>query len=94
MARPVASLILAAIGCLCLVGAAPAQTPSSQPSASGVANQFQSGANHIGTGFVQVGQGIRHGAILTWDALVDGASATRNHFNNTNGADQPVHQSQ
>jgi hypothetical protein len=93
MERPLAFLMLAIVGSLYLTGAASAQTSSNQPNASGVANQFESGANHIGIGFVQVGQGIKHGAILTWDAIVDGVSTTATHFNGTNEANQPAHQS-
>ena len=68
-----------------------AQTPPYQPSPSDVSNQFKSGANHLGNGFSQVGQGIKQGAILTWDSIVDGVSTTKSHLegNSDTTAPQP-----
>jgi len=94
MKRAWGVIILAAAANLYLTGAAPAQTSPSQPNASGVSNQFQSGAKNVGSGFAQVGQGIKQGAILTWHAIVDGVTTTASHFNGTSGSAEQKHQSQ
>jgi hypothetical protein len=57
-----------------LPGAAPALAQSA-PSPAAVGEQFNSGANSVGRGAVQIGQGIKNGAIMTWQALSDGANA-------------------
>jgi hypothetical protein len=88
------TFMLAAVASLVLTGGALAQTSSEQPNANGVANQFQSGANHVGSGFVQLGEGIKQGAILTWHAIVDGVSTTASHFNGNDKTAQPTSQSQ
>lgn len=94
MERPVGVFTLAVVANLYLPAAASAQTSPNQPDATGVSNQFQSGANRVGSGFAQVGEGIKQGAILTWDAIVDGVSTTAAHFNGTNGTTQSTHQFQ
>ncbi|MHB1304509.1 MAG: hypothetical protein ACYCZB_13690 [Acidiphilium sp.] len=80
MQRPAGILFVAVVGGLCLAGPAAAQTSSNRPTSSGVAQQFKSGANHVGTGAVQIGEGIKQGAIVTWEAIRDGASAAATRF--------------
>lgn len=94
MQHPVRFLILVAAANLGLTGAALAQSPDHQPSASSVADQFQSGANHLGSGFGQVGEGIKQGAILTWNAIVDGVTTTASHFSGSNPPPKPAQGSQ
>jgi len=78
-------LFLSAIVGLPLSVSALAQTSSQQPNPGGVSQQFNSGANHIGRGAAEIGEGIKQGAILTWQALRDGANAIANRFSG-NGA--------
>jgi hypothetical protein len=94
MRRPKGVVILAIAANFCLTGVALAQTSPDQPNANGVSNQFQSGARNVGSGFAQVGQGIKQGAILTWHAIVDGVTTTASHFNGTNGPAGQNHPSQ
>jgi hypothetical protein len=66
---------------------APAQSPQSQPSGQpspgGVSEQFNSGANRVGHGAAEIGQGIKQGAIMVWQSLRDGANAVAARFNGT-----------
>ena len=74
------ALLVVAIASL-LVAPARAQTPSNQPTSSGVAQQFKSGADRVGEGAAQIGEGIKEGAIVTWEAIKAGAVAVAAKFN-------------
>lgn len=70
------------LAALTLPVAAPALAQSSySPSSGEVSNQFSSGANRVGQGATQIGEGIKNGAIMTWDAMKNGAHAFANSFN-------------
>lgn len=72
-----------AVASLLVAGSGPsiAQTSSNQPNSSGIAQQFQSGADRVGQGAAQIGEGIKQGAIMTWEAIKAGATAAANKFN-------------
>ncbi len=78
--RPLGVLFAAAVVNLYLAEPALAQTESNQPTSGNVAQDFKTGANHVGNGAVQIGQGIKQGAILTWEAIKDGATTTASKF--------------
>lgn len=80
MERPVGVLFAAVALSICLAGPAPAQTSSNQPTSNGVAQQFKSGADRVGHGAVQIGEGIKQGAIMTWQAIRDGANSFAARF--------------
>jgi|GEM_PF-3079316 hypothetical protein len=84
--RPMGVLFAAAIVNLYLAAPALAQTELNQPKSGNVAQDFKTGANHVGNGAVQIGQGIKQGAILTWEAIKAGASATASKFNGDQSA--------
>jgi len=65
----------------------PAQT--SAPTGSGVAQQFQSGADRVGEGAAQIGEGIKQGAIMTWEAIKAGTAAATAKFNGSQGSSTP-----
>ncbi len=67
----IANLILAAGFSLGLAAPALAQSDN-QPNSNDVSHQFQNGANRVGQGATQIGEGIRNGAILSWEAVKDG----------------------
>jgi hypothetical protein len=71
-----------AVAAFVLSGGCPAvaQTSGSQPTSSGVAQQFKSGADRVGEGAAQIGEGIKQGAIMTWQAIKAGASAASAKF--------------
>jgi hypothetical protein len=77
-------LFFAVIAGLPLAASAPAQSPpnqpANQPSPGGVAQQFNSGANHVGHGAAEIGEGIKQGAIMIWQSLRDGANAVAGRF--------------
>ncbi|HTU55666.1 MAG TPA: hypothetical protein VMF62_17015 [Acetobacteraceae bacterium] len=95
MQRPLKVLFFSLIVGLPLAASAPAQSPpnqpanqpasqpapSSQPSQGGVAQQFNSGANQVGHGAADIGEGIKQGAIMVWQSLRDGANAVAARFN-------------
>lgn len=81
MGRPTGVLLAAVALSLALAGPATAQNSSDHPSSNGVAQQFKSGANTVGHGAVQIGEGIKQGAIMTWHALKAGASSFAAEFN-------------
>jgi hypothetical protein len=58
-----------------------AQTSNTQPTSSGVTQQFKSGADQVGQGAAQIGEGIKQGAIMTWEAIKSGAAAAAAKFN-------------
>jgi hypothetical protein len=69
------------LAALTLPVAAPALAQSSYaPSSGEVSQQFSSGANRVGQGATQIGEGIKNGAIVTWDAMKNGAHAFANSF--------------
>ena len=85
MQRPVKVIFFAVIVGLPLAASAPAQSPpdqpANQPSPGGVSEQFNSGANQVGHGAAQIGEGIKQGAIMVWQSLRDGANAVAARFN-------------
>lgn len=54
---------------------------TSAPAGSGVAQQFKSGTDRVGEGAAQIGEGIKQGAIMTWEAIKAGAAAAEAKFN-------------
>ncbi len=68
-----------------------AQTSSNQTSSSGVAQQFKSGADRVGEGAAQIGEGIKQGAIMTWDAIKAAVAAAAAKFD---GSQSPASPSQ
>ncbi len=68
-----------------------AQTSSNQTSSGGVAQQFKSGADRVGEGAAQIGEGIKQGAIMTWDAIKAAAAAAAAKFD---GSQSPANPSQ
>jgi hypothetical protein len=89
MRRPVRTLFLAVIAGLLLTASALAQSSSNQPSPGGVGQQFNSGANRVGQGAAEIGEGIKQGAIMTWQALRDGANAVADRFSGDRAASGP-----
>jgi hypothetical protein len=81
-------LLIVAIMAFVLGGGCPsvAQTSGSQPTSSGVAQQFKSGADRVGEGATQIGEGIKQGAIMTWEAIKAGASAASAKFSGSSSA--------
>jgi hypothetical protein len=63
---------------LMAVGAAPAVA---QPEQGSVSDQFKNGAQSIGQGAASIGEGIKQGAVKTWDAVKAGAQAAGDKFN-------------
>lgn len=91
MGRPTGILLATVALSLALAGSAAAQNSSDHPSSGGVAQQFQSGANTVGHGAVQIGEGIKQGAILTWHALKAGATSFAAQFNGNRGSSGQDH---
>jgi hypothetical protein len=89
MRRPLV-IVLTVAASWCLGGAALAQT-SNSPNFNDVAQQFKTGANRVGGGAVQMGEGVRQAAIVLWEAVKDGAATTAARLN---GDVQPARQSQ
>jgi hypothetical protein len=48
-------------------------TSTSTPTAAG--DQFKAAGQHIGTAARQIGEGVKEGAVRTWDAVKAGANA-------------------
>lgn len=65
-----------------------AQASSATPTSSGVAQQFKSGADRVGEGATQIGEGIKNGAIMTWEAIKAGASAAAAKLNSNENNSQ------
>lgn len=63
-----------------------AQTSNSQSTSSGVSQQFKSGADRVGEGAAQIGEGIKEGAIMTWEAIKAGTAAAAAKFNGSQGS--------
>lgn len=67
-------------------GLAAAQTSTSTPAGTntptgnGVSQQFKSGADRVGEGAAQIGEGIKQGAIMTWEAIKAGTAAAAAKF--------------
>jgi hypothetical protein len=55
-------------------GAAPS-TSTASASSGDPGDQFKSAGQHIGTAARQIGQGVKEGAVRTWDAVKAGANA-------------------
>ncbi len=81
MYRSVRMLLFAAAAGLALANSAPAQSRPSDPTPEGAAQQFKSGADRLGRGAADIGEGIKQGAIVTWQALRHGATAIASRFN-------------
>jgi hypothetical protein len=77
-------LYFAVIAGVPLVAPAHAQSTSENRRSGGVVQEFNAGANRVGQGAAQIGEGIKDGAIMTWQALRDGANAFASRF----GADR------
>jgi hypothetical protein len=86
MHRPVRMLFIAATAGLALATSALAQSRPSDPTPAGAAQQFESGADHLGRGAADIGEGIKQGAIVTWRALRDGAAEVASRFNGDRAA--------
>jgi hypothetical protein len=86
MQRSVRTLLLAAAAGLALANPAPAQTRPIGPTPGDAARQFKSGADHLGRGAADIGEGLKQGAIVTWLALRDGAAAIASRFNGDRAA--------
>jgi hypothetical protein len=65
---------------LVAVGAGTAFAQSDQGS---ISDQFKNGAQSIGQGASSIGEGIKQGAVKTWDAVKTGAQAASDKFNET-----------
>lgn len=63
-----------------------AQARTGTPTSNGVAGQFKAGAERVGEGATQIGEGIKNGAIMTWDAMKAGAAAASAKFNGSQGS--------
>jgi hypothetical protein len=83
MKRSFAVLIIAAAAYLPVAGMACAQQ-SSQPDLTVVGQQFKSGADHVSNGAQQIGQGVRLSAIMTWNAVRQGAASFAAGFKGSN----------
>ncbi|MGH7051159.1 MAG: hypothetical protein ACREFV_01415 [Acetobacteraceae bacterium] len=96
MAHPVKVLVVLVIASL-MATPSFAQAPSNQPTSSGVAQQFKAGANRVGEGAAQIGEGIKGGALMTWEAIRAGAAAVAAKFNGSQShlpaGDGSTHQS-
>jgi X-X-X-Leu-X-X-Gly heptad repeat protein len=46
-----------------------------------VRQQFKNGANQVGNGAEHIGQGVKQAAIVTWEAIKDGATSFAARFN-------------
>lgn len=68
-------LFAAVAASMCLAGPAPAQTRPTRPNSGDVAQQFKTGANRVGEGAAQIGEGIKQGAIMTWETIKHGAAS-------------------
>jgi hypothetical protein len=86
MHHSVRMLLFAAAAGLALANSAPAQSRPSDPTSAGAAQQFKSGADHLGRGAADIGEGIKQGAIVTWQALRDGAAEVASRFNGDRAA--------
>ena len=80
MRRSVRMLVFATITAVPLAGMAHAQSSPERQRSGDVAQQFNSGAQRVGHGAAEIGQGIKNGAIMTWQALRDGANAVAHRF--------------
>jgi hypothetical protein len=66
---------------LAFVAALLAAAPCNADSSNTTAGSFNSGIQQIGAGAEKIGEGIKKGAIQTWEALKAGASAAAAKFN-------------
>lgn len=83
MKRLAKTILVIVVATLAMRGAMPAsaQTTSAKPTSDGVADQFKSGADRVGAGAAQIGEGIKDGAIMTWQAIKAGAASAAAQFN-------------
>lgn len=61
-------------------GLAFAQGSKDHPTSNDVSQQFKSGADRVGDGAAQIGEGIKQGAILTWEAIKSGFNSATATF--------------
>jgi hypothetical protein len=80
MARLGRMLCFAVIAGVTLAAPVLAQSSSENRRSGGVAQEFNAGANRVGQGAAQIGEGIKDGAIMTWHAFRDGANAFASRF--------------
>lgn len=66
---------------LAFVAVVLAAAPCSADSSNTTAGTFNSGVQQIGAGAEKIGEGIKKGAIQTWEAVKAGASAAAAKFN-------------
>lgn len=71
---------LGAVFFLAVTGTALAETNGDATSAS-AGDQFKSAGQNIGAAAQKIGQGIKQGAIQTWEAVKAGTSAAADKFN-------------
>jgi predicted small secreted protein len=90
MKRLVAVLILVVAANVSLAGIASAQQ-SGQPDLKMVGQQIKSGADRVSNGAQQIGEGVRLSAIMTWNAVRQGAASFAAVFKGSN--DQSMQQS-
>lgn len=86
MQRSVRMLLFTVTAGLALATSATAQTRPADPTPAGAAQQFKSGADHLGRGAADIGEGLKQGAIVTWLALRDGAAAIASRLNGDRAA--------
>lgn len=77
------TILVIVVAALAMRGTMPvsAQTTNAKPTSDKVADQFKSGADRVGAGAAQIGEGIKDGAIMTWQAIKAGAVAATAQFN-------------
>ena len=80
MQRSIRIFLFAVIAGLPAVAPAFAQSSPEHANSGNVAQQFNAGANRVGQGAAQIGNGIKDGAIMTWQAFRDGANAFAGRF--------------
>ena len=72
--------VLVTVFLLAVTGTTLAETNGDTTSAS-AGDQFKSAGQNIGAAAQKIGQGIKQGAIQTWDAVRAGASAAADKLN-------------
>lgn len=84
----VVGVTMAGSGASLAQSAASSPSVANPPTSNDVAQQFKSGANRMGEGATQIGEGIKQGAITTWDAIRAGVTSFAARFNG-GGSDAP-----
>ncbi|MGH7013645.1 MAG: hypothetical protein ACREEL_05730 [Stellaceae bacterium] len=83
MERRTTIILVVTVVALATRGITPAfaQATNVKPTSDSVADQFKSGADRVGAGAAQIGEGIKDGAIMTWQAIKAGAAAAAAQIN-------------